>query len=82
MKYYVVARSEAGKEFVISSNEKVRLFAQQEIAEECKQRGFSVSLEEVRKVSGSGNQQSTNTKFFKHRKRHNGDNGVGYDKAL
>jgi hypothetical protein len=82
MNYYVVAKNADGKGFVISSSENVRLFAQQEIAEECNQRGLVVNLDEVRKVSGSGNQGSTNTKFFKHRKKHNGENGEGYYSAL
>lgn len=82
MNFYAVAKDAENKQFIISSEKKIRLQAQIEIELEAKQRGLVVNIDEVRKVSGTGKQPSTNTKFFLNRKRNNGDNGVGYDKAL
>ncbi|MFB5758931.1 hypothetical protein [Paenibacillus medicaginis] len=67
--FYNVAMTQEGKQMVLSSEEKTKHYAQNDIAELAELRGLIIDFDQTRPVVGKGKQGSTITKAFKERKK-------------
>lgn len=67
--FYVIGQDKESKQYVISSNQNLRLLAKGEILESAKMRGLAVNTDEIRPVQGKRKQGNCITKNFKIRKK-------------